>query len=93
MNHDDPLNTPTSPRGEPHRRIWLPLTLATFVAIAAAIVLAERTPPGVHRSSPSFHDAIGEVGPLSFIDHSVVDFNSLADEPDMPGASVAAYGN
>ena len=92
MTHDDPLNTPASSRGAPHPRTWLPLTVATFVAIAAAIMLSEGTRPGVDASSQPLRNAIGEVGPLSLIDHSVVESNSLADEPDMTGASVGAYG-
>ena len=89
MTHEP--NTLISPTGVQHPRIWLALAVATLVAITAAIVLAKGAPSGADASLQLPRNAIGEVSPLSVIDHSVVESKGLADEPDMTGASIGAY--
>jgi hypothetical protein len=92
MTHHDARRTTASPRGRGHSRIWLPLTVATFVAISAAIVLAGGIPTDLDAASQPTRDASSGAGPLSLMDHSIVKSTALADEPDMTGASIGAYG-
>lgn len=91
MAHDDAPKSLVFPTGSRHPRILLALAVAALVAIAAAILLAKSVLSSADASSLLPSDAIGAVGPLSIIDHSVVETKVLVDEPDMTGASIGAY--
>jgi hypothetical protein len=78
----------------PHRKSAL-VIVAALLGIAAALALAARAPAGgdgaldVHSLPPT--GAVVEAASPVPIDHSVVQANPLADEPDMTGASIGAY--
>jgi hypothetical protein len=92
MTPDDP-NTTASPNVTPRAKFWMTLILAMSVAIAAVIVLTEDTPSDVRRPLRPSRDAVGELASSPPMDQSVDGSKRPDDEPDMTGASVAAYGN
>lgn len=85
MRHDHPPHTSAARKDAPRPRIWLPLTLATFLVIAAAVLLAEPIPTATSTRSSA------EAAPVPLMEFSVGEHKNLADEPDMTGASIAAY--
>jgi hypothetical protein len=86
-------DTPAEPKkGTSHRMLAASALIALACTAAAVQWGFWDAPAGVTptvTAAPQSQDA--ESIPQPVIDHSVVQSRSIADEPDMTGASVAAY--
>jgi hypothetical protein len=86
-------NTPPVPKNDTSRRVLAASALIALACTAAAVqwgfwdAPAGATPMVTAAPPPQDAESI----PQPAIDHSVVKSRSIADEPDMTGASVAAY--